>query len=194
LADNAVRSRSAPERAAPLAAIAAEMARAGQPRRIRGVLDLSRQYPDDRDGDYLPFFLTAAHLAEVEVDLETGKPAVKLIVAAHDVGKVINPRDAAGQVEGGVVMGLGSALSEEFTPGISRGFSTYSVPTATSVPEIRVRLVETPGRHAAFGVKGLGEATFLPTPPAIINAISRAIGARIRQTPATAERILAAMA
>jgi len=194
LADNAVRSRSAPERAAPLAAIAAEMARAGQPRRIRGVLDLSRQYPDDRDGDYLPFFLTAAHLAEVEVDLETGKPAVKLIVAAHDVGKVINPRDAAGQVEGGVVMGLGSALSEEFTPGVSRGFSTYGVPTATSVPEIRVRLVETPGRHAAFGVKGLGEATFLPTPPAIINAISRAIGARIRQTPATAERILAAMA
>jgi CO/xanthine dehydrogenase Mo-binding subunit/aerobic-type carbon monoxide dehydrogenase small subunit (CoxS/CutS family) len=193
LSEDAVHSRSTLDLALPLAAVAAEMTRTGQPRRIRGALDLSRHYPDDRAGDYLPFFLTAAHLAEVEVDLETGKPAVKLIVAAHDVGKVINPRDAAGQVEGGVVMGLGSALSEEFTPGVSRGFSTYAVPTATSVPEIRVRLVETPGRHAAFGVKGLGEATFLPTPPAIINAISRAIGARIRQTPATAERIRTAI-
>ncbi len=194
LSDAAIRSRSDAGLALPLAAVAAEMARSGQPRRIRGVMDLTRHYPDDRGADYLPFFLTAAHLAEVEVDLETGKPAVKLIVASHDVGKVINLRDAAGQVEGGVVMGLGSALIEEFVPGVSRGFATYALPTATSVPEIRVRLVEMPGRHAAFGVKGLGEATFLPTPPAIINAVSRAIGARIRQTPATPERILAALA
>ena len=57
-----------------------------------------------------------------------------------------------------------------------------------------MKLVEVAGRHAAFGAKGLGEATLLPTPPAIINAVSRAIGARIRQTPATAERILAAIA
>lgn len=178
----------------PLTVIAQEMLRAGQPLRIRGTLDLTRQYPDGHNSDYLPFFLTAAHMAEVEVDMETGKPTVKLIVAGHDVGKVINPRDAIGQVEGGVVMGLGSALIEEFTPGISRGFSTYALPTITSVPEIRVKLVEVPSRHAAFGVKGLGEATLLPTPPAIINAISRAIGARIRQTPATAERILAAIA
>ncbi|MGC8781696.1 MAG: molybdopterin cofactor-binding domain-containing protein, partial [Anaerolineae bacterium] len=176
------------------AAVAEEMARTGQERRIRGTIDLTDHYPDDRGSDYLPFFLTAAHLAEVEVDLETGKPTVRLIVAAHDVGRAINPRDAAGQIEGGVVMGLGSALIEEFTPGVSRGFSTYALPTATSVPEIRVRLVEVPGRHAAFGVKGLGEATFLPTPPAIINAVSRAIGRRVRRTPATPERILAAMA
>lgn len=194
LSDDAIRSCSDAGLILPLTEVAAEMARAGQPRRIRGVMDLTRQYPDDHGADYLPFFLTAAHLADVEVDLETGKPTVKLIVAAHDVGKVINPRDAAGQVEGGVVMGLGSALIEEFVPGVSRGFSTYALPTITSVPEIRVRLVEMPGRHAAFGVKGLGEATFLPTPPAIINAVSRAIGVRIRQTPATPERILAALA
>jgi CO/xanthine dehydrogenase Mo-binding subunit len=193
LADDAVCSRTDVRLSLPLTAVAAEMERSGQSRRIRGVMDLTRQYPDDRGADYLPFFLTAAHLAEVEVDLETGKPSVKLIVAAHDVGKVINPRDAVGQVEGGVVMGLGSALMEEFVPGVSRGFSTYSVPTITSVPEIRVRLVEAPGRYAAFGVKGLGEATFLPTPPAIINAVSRAIGVRIRRTPATAERIRAAI-
>ena len=193
LADDAVCSRTDARLSLPLTAVAAEMGRSGQSRRIRGVMDLTRQYPDDRGADYLPFFLTAAHLAEVEVDLETGKPSVKLIVAAHDVGKVINPRDAVGQVEGGVVMGLGSALMEEFVPGVSRGFSTYSVPTITSVPEIRVRLVEAPGRYAAFGVKGLGEATLLPTPPAIINAVSRAIGVRIRRTPATAERIRAAI-
>jgi len=190
LSDETVYSRSDGRTALPLAQVAEEMTRTGQSRRIRGAIDLTARYPDDRGSDYLPFFLTAAHLAEVEVDLETGKPTVKLIVAAHDVGRAINPRDAAGQVEGGVVMGMGSALFEEFIPGVSRGFSTYALPTITSVPEIRVHLVEVPGRHAAFGVKGLGEATFLPTPPAIINAVSRAIGRRIRQTPATPERIL----
>jgi aldehyde oxidoreductase len=169
------------------------MDRTGLPRRVRGTLDLTRRYPDDRGFDYLPFFLTAANIAEVEVDLSTGEAKVKTIAAAHDVGHVLNRIDAEGQVEGGVVMGLGSALMEELIPGTSVGFSSYAAPTITSVPEIRVRLVERPGRYAEQGIKGLGEATILATPPAIINAISRAIGARIRSLPATPERTLAAL-
>jgi aldehyde oxidoreductase len=176
----------------PLAMIAAEMEQNGHPRRIRGQMDLTRQFPPVGAQDYLPFFLTAAHVAEVEVEMETGQTKVRLIVAAHDVGKLINPRDAVGQVEGGVVMGLGTALIEELIPGQSTGYSSYAIPTITSVPEIRVHLVELPGRYAVYGVKGLGEATILPTAPAIINAVSRAIGARIRRIPATPERILAA--
>jgi CO/xanthine dehydrogenase Mo-binding subunit len=82
---------------------------------------------------------------------------------------------------------------EEYVSGQTLGLSTYHIPTATSAPEIRTHLIEVAGRYAAFGIKGLGEATFLPTPPAILNAISRAIGVRIRRTPATGEYILAAI-
>jgi CO/xanthine dehydrogenase Mo-binding subunit len=92
-----------------------------------------------------------------------------------------------------MIMGLGAALMEEFLPGRSTGFSDYYLPTVRSMPEIEVILVEVPGRHGPHGVKGLGEAAMLPSTPAIINAISRAIGARIRTIPATPERVLAAI-
>ncbi|MCX6031949.1 MAG: molybdopterin-dependent oxidoreductase [Chloroflexi bacterium] len=191
LADDAVCALDDSTCRVPLAVIAAEMARTGQSRRLRGTIDLTRRFPEDRQAAYLPMFLTGAHVVEVEVDLETGQAKVKLVAAAHDVGKAINPRDAVGQVEGGVMMGIGSALIEEFVPGQSRGYSSYAMPTITATPEICVHLVEVPGRYSAFGVKGLGEAVAIPTQPAVINAVSRAIGGRIRRIPATSERILA---
>ena len=193
LTDQAVIVAREPAVRTSLAAAAAEMERSGQPRRIRGVHDLTREFPAAGRSPYLPFFLTAAHLAEVEVDLETGQVQVLRVVAAHDVGKIINARDAVGQVQGGVMMGIGSALTEEYRPGQSRGFASYAIPTMTTMPEISVRLVETPARYGPFGARGLGEATILPTPPAVINAVSRAIGVRIRRTPATAEMIQAAL-
>jgi aldehyde oxidoreductase len=82
---------------------------------------------------------------------------------------------------------------EELLPGLSSGFSTYMIPTASSAPEIRVHLVETPSLYGPFGAKGLGEAAMLPTAPAMVNAISRAIGARVRRMPATGERVLEAI-
>jgi CO/xanthine dehydrogenase Mo-binding subunit len=115
------------------------------------------------------------------------------MAAAHDVGRVVNRLDAEGQIEGAMLMGIGAALMEEVIPGHTRGFADYYLPTVKSMPQTDVILVEVPGLHGPHGVKGLGEATFLPTPPAIIIAVSRAIGRRIRQTPATPERILAAM-
>jgi CO/xanthine dehydrogenase Mo-binding subunit len=115
------------------------------------------------------------------------------MVAAHDVGRIVNPLDASGQIEGAIVMGLGAALSEEYLPEQTTGLSNYIVPMVGSLPEIKTILVEVPSRLGPYGVKGLGEAAMLPTTPAIINAISRAIGSRIHSIPATPERILSAI-
>nr|NIV31874.1 aldehyde oxidase [Anaerolineae bacterium] len=88
---------------------------------------------------------------------------------------------------------LGATLMEEYIPGTSTGFSDYYLPTARCAPQIEVIPVEVPSRWGPHGVKGLGEAATLPTTPAILNAVCRATGARIRQIPATPERVLAAI-
>jgi CO/xanthine dehydrogenase Mo-binding subunit len=116
------------------------------------------------------------------------------MVAAHDVGRVVNQPDAEGQIEGAMVMGLGAALMEEVLPGLTTGYADYYLPTVKSMPDMKVILVEVPSRFGPFGVKGLGEAAMLPSTPAIVNAISRAIGRRIRTIPATPERVLARIA
>ena len=179
----------------PLRDIANEMDRIGQSRKVRGVFapSLDPQTLREPRPEYLPFFVSGTHLAEVDVHLDTGQVQVLRIVAAHDVGQVINPQGMRGQVEGAVLMSLGAALMEEYFPGISTGFSDYYLPTMRSAPEIVVIPVEVPSRWGPQGAKGLGEAASLPTAPAILNAIHYATGARIRELPATAERILAAM-
>jgi len=105
------------------------------------------------------------------------------------VGRAINPQDAIGQVQGAVVMGVGTALTEEYLPGVSNGFTNYVLPMIHAMPRIEVILVETPSRYGPYGAKGLGEAAILPTAPAIANAISRAIGVRIRRLPITPPRL-----
>jgi CO/xanthine dehydrogenase Mo-binding subunit/aerobic-type carbon monoxide dehydrogenase small subunit (CoxS/CutS family) len=180
-----------------LAEVAAEFDRVGKSRRVRGTFDLNAQFPAETRPTYAPLFVTGAHLAEVEVDLRTGETRVLRMVAAHDVGKAVNRRDAEGQIEGALMMGVGAALMEEVLPGHTTGFADYYLPTIKSMPEIEVFLVERVGRFGPFGVKGLGEAAMLPATPAIINAISRAIapagGRRLREVPATPERVLAAL-
>jgi CO/xanthine dehydrogenase Mo-binding subunit len=101
--------------------------------------------------------------------------------------------DAEGQVEGSMVMGLGAALLEEYLPGQTTGLDNYLLPGIGAMPELKVILLEVPSRFGPHGVKGLGEAAMLPPTPAIINALSRAIGCRVRSIPATPERVLAAM-
>jgi CO/xanthine dehydrogenase Mo-binding subunit len=193
LSEDGVRS---PEGALlPLADVAAELERIGQSRRVRGVFApaLDPRSLGDPRPEYLPFFVSGAHLAEVEVQLHTGQVQVLRIVAAHDVGRAINPQGVRGQVEGATLMSLGSALMEEYLPGISTGFSDYYLPTMRSAPEIVVIPVEVPSRWGPHGAKGLGEAASLPTAPAILNAIHHASGARVRELPATPERVLTAM-
>ncbi len=173
-----------------LADIAREFDRIGRSRKAPGIFDLSPLFPEETRPEYVPLFVTGAHVVEVVVNTRTGEVTVPRVVAAHDVGRAINPIDAKGQIEGAVVMGLGTALMEEVIPGASTGFGDYYMPTAMSMPEIEVMLVEVPSFEGPFGAKGLGEAAILPAAPAIINGISRAIGARIRTLPATPERVL----
>ena len=202
LSEDRVVSRRTASRSISLAELAREFDRMNKSRRVIGVFDLSTSYPcscgpgaaGEMRPEYAPYFVTGAQLAEVVVDLRTGDVQVTRVVAAHDVGRAVNPVDARGQIEGAIVMGLGAALLEQVIPGVTTGLSDYYLPTIKSTPEIEVMLVEVPGFHGPFGVKGLGEAAMLPSSPAIINALSRAIGVRVRELPATPERVLGRIA
>jgi CO/xanthine dehydrogenase Mo-binding subunit len=176
-----------------LAEVAEEFNRQGRPRTVTGVFDLASTFPDGSRPQYTPHFVTGANVTEVLVDTETGQTQVTRVVAAHDVGRAINPPDASGQIEGSVLMGIGAALLEEYVPGRTTGFTDYILPMIHAMPDIQVILIEVPGYEGPFGAKGLGEAAILPATPAVINAVSRAVGVRIRTLPATGERILAAL-
>jgi len=139
----------------------------------------------------------ATQAAQVEVDLTTGEVKVVRVVAAHDVGRAINPLAIEGQLEGGVLMGVGFALMEDFSvkEGVPQKttLTKYHIPTAKEVPEIIPFIVEEETTEGPYGAKGVGEITSIPTCPAIINAIYDAIGVRISRLPATPEVILAAL-
>ncbi|HHJ05948.1 MAG TPA: xanthine dehydrogenase family protein molybdopterin-binding subunit, partial [Anaerolineae bacterium] len=150
---------------------------------------------DHHAGHGSPYFAYhfGAQIAEVAVDSLTGKVEVVKIWAAHDVGKVIFPEGALGQVYGGIAQGLGYALTEgvEYANGYIQNinFDEYIIPTAVDVPEIEAQLIEHPLSHGPFGAKNLAEPTMVPAAPAILNAIAHALGRRIRHLPANLERI-----
>ncbi len=151
--------------------------------------------PLDANGQGLPYAVYGfgAHLAEVEVDTRLGTVKVLKITAAHDVGRAINPMLLEGQIEGGVAQGLGMALMEEFTPGRGENLHDYLIPTIGDVPPIQSILIECPSPDGPYGAKGLGEQALIPTAPAILNAIANAAGIRMMRTPATPDRIRAAI-
>jgi CO/xanthine dehydrogenase Mo-binding subunit/aerobic-type carbon monoxide dehydrogenase small subunit (CoxS/CutS family) len=150
----------------------------------------------DKEGQGVPYatYGFAAQMAEVEVDCELGSCKVLRIVAAHDVGKAINPTQVEGQIHGGIAQGLGFALMEEYVPGVSENLHDYLIPTVGDLPEIEVILVEDAEPLGPYGAKGIGEPALIPTAPAILGAIRHATGARIARLPATPERVLAAIA
>jgi CO/xanthine dehydrogenase Mo-binding subunit len=151
--------------------------------------------PLDENGQGKPYAVYGygAHLAMVEVDTRLGTVKPLRIVAAHDVGRAINPILVEGQIEGGVAQGIGMALMEEFTPGRGENLHDYLIPTIGDVPPIESILVERASSVGPFGAKGIGEQALIPTAPAILNAIHHATGARITRTPATPDRVLAAL-
>lgn len=186
--------RGNPARAVALDAVAREFDRIGRPRRLPGVFDLSPEFPDETRPEYTPHIVTAAHLAELLVDTETGQVQVTRYVAVHDVGRAVNPPDARGQIEGAVLMGIGAALREEYLPGRTTGFTDYILPMIDLMPQqMETIFVEVPSFRGVLGVKGVGETGMLPSTPAVINALSRAIGVRVRSIPATPERVLGAI-
>jgi xanthine dehydrogenase molybdenum-binding subunit len=138
-----------------------------------------------------------AQMAEVEVDTETGKVRVLRLVCANDVGRAINPMAVEGQMEGGVQMGLGYALTEEVIVKEGRvlnpDFLDYRLFTSADMPEIESIIIETDDPQGPFGAKGVGEMGGTPTAAAIANAIYDAVGIRMTQTPMTPERVLKAL-
>jgi len=133
-------------------------------------------------------------IAEVEVDTETGEVEVLRLWAAHDVGKAVNPSMIVGQIEGGVHMGVGYALMEDYPLSDGRPhahtLADYLIPTVLDMPrEIVPIIVEVPDPTGPYGAKGVGEMTMLPTAPAIANAIADAVGVRPGVLPLTAERV-----
>jgi aldehyde oxidoreductase len=151
--------------------------------------------PLDENGQGNPYAVYGfgAHMAEVEVDIELGTVRVLKVTAAHDVGRAINPTLIEGQIEGGVAQGLGMALMEEFFPGTGENLHDYLIPSAGDIPPIESILIEDPSPIGPFGAKGIGEQAVIPTAPAILNAIHDAVGVRIHKTPATPDRVRAAI-
>jgi len=137
------------------------------------------------------------HGAEVEVDRETGQIRILKYIAAHDVGRAINPLLLEGQIYGGGLMGIGYALGEKliYEKGhLKNGnFLDYKLPTAKDVPPVEAVIVETDEQAGPFGAKGIGEPGLVPTAPAIANAIYDAVGVRIRDLPITPEKVLRAL-
>jgi len=140
-----------------------------------------------------------AAFAEVEVNMETGEVKVIKFVVAHDIGRAINPLNVEGQIEGGVVQGIGFALYEDFVVDKNTGntitdsFANYKIPSILDIPEIEVILVEEPVPSGPFGAKGVGESGLVNIAPAIANAIYDAVGVRICSLPMTPEKILMAL-
>lgn len=145
-------------------------------------------------GDAHVAFGFATQAVEVEVNTETGQVRVLRVIAAHDIGRVINPLALSGQIEGGVMMGLSLALFEEFKQigGVPQAtnLARYHLATAADKPEITVLFVEDPVSAGPYGAKGVGEITLIPTGAAIVNAIYNATGKRLYSLPATPQRVL----
>jgi CO/xanthine dehydrogenase Mo-binding subunit len=148
-------------------------------------------------GDAYPAFGWAAAVAEVDVELDTGEVAVRSVVAADDVGHVIHPVLAEGQVEGGTLQAVGYATIEEMKVLDGRylndRLATYLIPTALDAPRISTILVEAPYSGAPHGAKGVGELPMDVGAPAVVAAIHDATGVWIHDLPATPEKIVAAM-
>ena len=142
-------------------------------------------------------FTFTTHVVEVEVDPETGNTVVLDYTACHDVGKVINRGGIEGQVEGGVIQGIGYALYEELITknGVIQNpsFVDYHIPTALDSPPVKTLFIEEPEPLGPFGAKGVSEPPMIPPPAAIANAILDATGVQPNHIPFTPERLYGAL-
>ena len=135
-----------------------------------------------------------AHAVELAVDDKTGEIKVTRYAAAHDVGKAINPTGCEGQIEGGVAMGLGLALMEEFREVngkvLNPSFADYLLLTAEDMPPMKTILVERAASEGPFGVKGVGEPPIAPPTGAVANAVAEVLGVDVRRLPLTPEEVM----
>jgi CO/xanthine dehydrogenase Mo-binding subunit len=151
----------------------------------------------NHDEERAPVTAFAAQVAEVAVDPETGRVQLRRLTTAHDTGVIMNPMGHQGQIDGGVVQGLGYGLIEHLP--VQDGkvevahFGEYKIPTVRDIPPLKTVVLESESGVGPYKVKGIGENPISPVAPAIANAIEDAVGVRIRDLPITAEKIYNAM-
>jgi carbon-monoxide dehydrogenase large subunit len=143
------------------------------------------------------FTCFTAQVAEVAVDPETGQVTLLKFTTAHDVGTVVNPTAHQGQINGGVMQGIGYALMEDLRVEDGRvtslSFGDYKMPTVRDIPELRTVLVEAESGAGPYQIKGIGETPLGPVAAAIANAVADAVGVRIRELPITSEQVYRAL-
>ena len=173
-----------------------DMISAGKPTRYLGrkILDTTPLDPVTGQGSPWDSRVLGVQMAEVEVNTRTGEARVLKMTAVEDLGKIINPQAVEGQMQGGMDMGAGMALREQYVHGKSKDWSTYKFPTMDTAFDMEVITLETPRKRGPLGAVGVGEFVLLPTSASILNAIQDAIGVRIHDLPATPQRILEALA
>ena len=178
----------------PLGDAVLEMRKEGREPRALFEYWAPKTQPLGTGGDMHFAFGFAAQAVEIEVNTLTGEVDVLRVLAANDVGKAINPLGLQGQVEGGVMMGLGNALIEEFITEDGHVFTDrmarYRIPSITHTPDIESFVIEHPTTEGPYGAKGIGEIVSSPTTPAITNAIYNAVGVRITRLPVDQEDIV----
>ncbi len=196
LKDNYLIDKDSGERLASFSELAAQCFKKGRPMFGFGWYKSppTSWHEENGYGNAYFTFVYGTNIAEVEVDTETGKVNVINFVSAHDLGRAINKQTVLGQFYGGVAMGLGYGLLEEFEieDGIPKqlNFDEYLLPTAKDIPNIKAIIVENEDAAGPFGAKSIGEPTNEIAAPAIINAIYNATGKRIYELPANLERVL----
>jgi aldehyde oxidoreductase len=146
---------------------------------------------DPVDGHGVPWetYSFGVQMAEIAVEITTGKVQVLKITSVHDLGTVINRQNVEGQLHGGISMGLGYALMEEFVYNETDSFAKLRIPRAKETPDMEVITLAIPRKNGPFGACGMAEYADVPTAPAIANAIYDACGVRVRDLPATREKI-----
>jgi CO/xanthine dehydrogenase Mo-binding subunit len=181
MAGNPQRALSVPE------VVAQAIATTGRP--LRGAMSITSTPP------HVTAF--CAQAAEVEVDPDTGQVTVKKMVTAHDVGAILNPLTHQGQIEGGMIQGLGYALMEELMAAeghiATLSLGDYKIPTIKDIPELVTVLLEPGPGLAPYQSKGIGESSNTPVAAAIANAVFDAVGVRVMDLPLTAEKVFAAL-
>jgi CO/xanthine dehydrogenase Mo-binding subunit len=147
-------------------------------------------------GDAYASYAWATYVAEVEVDLRTYAVRVTDFTAAQEIGRVVNPTLARGQIQGGVVQGIGWALYEDVVleEGAMKNcqMTNYVIPACGDLPPIRVLFLEQPSPHGPRGAKGIGELPIDGPAPAVLNAVSRALEREFREIPLTPEKLFQA--
>jgi CO/xanthine dehydrogenase Mo-binding subunit len=168
-----------------LADVARARREAGWATSFDGFFDVDLPAFDPRSGLGEPYamYVTGTQMAEVEVDTRTGAVRVVRVVAAHDVGRPVFLEGLTGQIEGGIAMGVGFALTEDFVPGETHGFREYRIPRTRDVPEMTTILVADPGASPEQQAKGVAECSNMVAAPAIANAVAHATGRRITRLP-----------